>query len=368
MLPCNRAPRVPEQDRSTFRFTPRATEYRETALRSPMREPIPLETKNGLYLPDLELYLDSRKTRENGFISHAHADHFGRHENILCSEATAHLLKARYNVADERLNPHPFHVPLDVGPFRLQLLPAGHIYGSAMLHITRKSDGETLLYTGDFKVRRSLTAEEPVFKQADTLIMETTFGAPRWVFPGENEITGMILNFVNGCFEDGEVPALLAYSLGKAQEALALLTRAKIPALSHPAVAKMSNACRKAGCRGLPESLVFDGEVPPGYALICPPNVVRSDAYCAIPKLRTALLSGWALDKSATFRFGVDAAFPLSDHADFPGLLDAVRRVKPKRIVTIHGYTREFSAELRRQQYEAWSADGGDQMEFDLQR
>ncbi|MBL49483.1 MAG: hypothetical protein CMP28_11095 [Roseibacillus sp.] len=333
-----------------------------------MREPIPLETQNGLYLPDLELYLDSRKTRENGFISHAHADHFGRHENILCSEATAHLLKARYNVADERLNPHPFHVPLDVGPFRLQLLPAGHIYGSAMLHITRKSDGETLLYTGDFKVRRSLTAEEPVFKQADTLIMETTFGAPRWVFPGENEITGMILNFVNGCFEDGEVPALLAYSLGKAQEALALLTRAKIPALSHPAVAKMSNACRKAGCRGLPESLVFDGEVPPGYALICPPNVVRSDAYCAIPKLRTALLSGWALDKSATFRFGVDAAFPLSDHADFPGLLDAVRRVKPKRIVTIHGYTREFSAELRRQQYEAWSADGGDQMEFDLQR
>ena len=333
-----------------------------------MREPIPLETQNGLYLPDLELYLDSRKTRENGFISHAHADHFGRHENILCSEATAHLLKARYNVADERLNPHPFHVPLDVGPFRLQLLPAGHIYGSAMLHITRKSDGETLLYTGDFKVRRSLTAEEPVFKQADTLIMETTFGAPRWIFPGENEITGMILNFVNGCFEDGEVPALLAYSLGKAQEALALLTRAKIPALSHPAVAKMSNACRKAGCRGLPESLVFDGEVPPGYALICPPNVVRSDAYCAIPKLRTALLSGWALDKSATFRFGVDAAFPLSDHADFPGLLDAVRRVKPKRIVTIHGYTREFSAELRRQQYEAWSADGGDQMEFDLQR
>ena len=76
-----------------------------------MRAPIPLETEDGLYLPDLELHLDSRRARENGFISHAHADHFGRHENILCSEPTAHLLKARYSVADERLNPHPFHTP-----------------------------------------------------------------------------------------------------------------------------------------------------------------------------------------------------------------------------------------------------------------
>ena len=64
----------------------------------------------------------------------------------------------------------------------------------------------------------------------------------------------------------------------------------------------------------------------------------------------------------------MDAAFPLSDHADFPGLLEAVRRVNPRRIITIHGYTREFAAELRRQNYEAWAVDGGDQMELDLQR
>ena len=332
-----------------------------------MRDPIPLETENGLYLTDLELFLDSRRSRENGFVSHAHADHFGRHENILCSEPTAHLLKARYNVADERLNPHPFHEPLEVGPFRLQLLPAGHIYGSAMLHVTRKSDGESLLYTGDFKVHRSLTAEEPVFRRADTLVMETTFGAPKWIFPGENEITGMILNFVNQSLEEGVVPALLAYSLGKAQEVQAILTRSGIPAVSHPAVAKMTTACREAGCR-LPEPLTFEGPVPVGHALICPPNVMRSEEYQSIPNLRTAILSGWALDTNATYRFGVDAAFPLSDHADFPGLLDAVRRVSPKRIVTIHGYTREFASELRRQNYEAWSVDGGDQMELDLQR
>jgi hypothetical protein len=200
-----------------------------------MNAAIPLETKPGLYLPDLELWLDSRRARENGFVSHAHADHFARHKNILCSVPTAHILRARFNVAEDRLNPQPFHEPLEVGPFQLQLLPAGHIFGSAMLHVTRKSDGASLLYTGDFKMRRSLTAGEPVFRRADTLVMETTFGGPFWVFPSDTEVTGQVLNFVNESLEAGQVPALLAYSLGKAQEALAMLDQAGIPAVQQPA-------------------------------------------------------------------------------------------------------------------------------------
>ena len=331
-----------------------------------MPSPIPLETRDGLYLPDLDLWLDSRRAKENGFVSHAHADHFARHENIFCSEPTAHILRARFNVAAERLHPHPLHEPLVVGDFRLQLLPAGHIFGSAMLHVTRKTDGESLLYTGDFKVRRSLTAQEAVFRRADTLVMETTFGNPSWVFPGETEVSGAILNFVHECFEQGRVPALLAYSLGKAQEAVAILDQGGIPAVQHPAVARMSTACREAGC-GLSAPIPFESSVPAGHVLICPPNAIKSEQYAGIVNLRTALLSGWALDPSAIYRYGCDAAFPLSDHADFPGLLEAVKRVDPRRVLTVHGYTREFASELRRQRFEAWSVDGGDQLEMDLQ-
>lgn len=332
-----------------------------------MREPIRLETDNGLYLPGLELFLDSGKSHENGFISHAHADHFARHENILCSNPTARILKARYNVADERLNPRPFHEPLDVGPYRLQLLPAGHVFGSSMLHVTRISDGESLLYTGDCKVQPSLTAENAVFRRADTLVIETTFGSPQWIFPGRNEITGMILNFVNECLEAEVIPTLLAHSLGKAQETHAILSSAGIPTVSHPAVAKMTAACREAGCP-LSDTLPFESMVPPGHAFICPPSVTRSAQFRGIANLRTAMLSGWALSKNAASRFGVDTAFPLSDHADFRGLLEAVGRVSPKRVVTVHGYTREFAAELRRRNYDAWPATGGNQMEFDLPR
>ena len=145
-----------------------------------------------------------------------------------------------------------------------------------------------------------------------------------------------------------------------------LLQRADVPVVQHSAVAKMSNACREAGC-SLSKPIEFEGEVPAGRVLLCPPNAIRGKDYQGLPNLRTAILSGWALDPGAIYRYGVDAAFPLSDHADFPGLLEAVKRVSPKRILTIHGYTREFAAELRRQHFDAWSIDGGDQLEMDLQ-
>ncbi len=330
-----------------------------------MPKPILLDTTNGLYLPEVDLWLDPSRKHDFAFVSHAHADHFARHDRILTSPPNAHLLRVRYSVTESRLQPLPFYEPLKRFGYTIRLLPAGHIFGSAMLHITRKGDGATLLYTGDFKVRRGLTAEEAVFRTADTLVMETTFGKPQFVFPPVNDVGGEIINFVNQAIDDGCTPVLHAYSLGKAQEAVALLADARIPVVQAPAAAKMTAACREAGC-GLPEPVHFDGHVPPGTCLICPPNALRSDPYQKVKNPRTAMLSGWALVPSSIYRYRVDAIFPLSDHADFPGLLEAVNRVQPKHIVTIHGYTREFAAELRHHGFDAWSVEGNDQLELQL--
>jgi len=318
----------------------------------------------GLHLPGPDLWLDPWDAKPRAFVSHAHADHFARHESALCSTLTAALVRARYGVAESRLDPLPFHTPVERDGHRLRLLPAGHIAGSAMLHVTRLADGATLLYTGDFKVRRGRTAEPVVFQQADLLILETTFGLPRFAFPPTLEVESAILRFVHDSLADGEVPVLLGYSLGKAQEALALLHEHGIPALLHPAVAEMTRACRAAGVPGLPEPLVLDGPVPPGHAIIAPPNAVRSKLLRAIPKRRVAMLSGWALTPGANYRYRVDEAIPLSDHADHPGLLECVQRVRPKKILTVHGSTREFAAELRQRGHDAWSAAGSDQLDL----
>jgi len=319
----------------------------------------------GLYLPEIDFWLDPWDAKDAAFVSHAHADHFSRHGKALCSSITGRLLRARFNMADARLEEVEFGTIIERGDFRMRLLPAGHIAGSAMLHVTRKKDGETLLYTGDFKVRRGRTTQQVNFIQADTLIMETTFGLPHLVFPGPMEVDASVLRFVHDAFADGETPVLFGYSLGKAQEALALLAEHGIPVLSHQKVAEMTDVCRAAGIE-LPEPEIFEGFAREGYAVIAPPNAVKAKPMRGLKNKRTAMLTGWALQPGSLYRYRVDEVIPMSDHADFSGLMECVTRVRPKRVLTVHGYAREFAAHLRDKGVDAWCAMGGDQLELSL--
>lgn len=327
---------------------------------------IEVRFQRGLHLPELDLWLDPWDAKPWAFVSHAHADHFARHESALCSEVTAKLLHERFHLAERRIEAVAFQVPIVRDGFRLRLLPAGHISGSAMLHVTRIKDNASLLYTGDFKTRRSRTAEAVNFLTADTLILETTFGLPCYEFPNPMEIEASILRFVQDAFTDGDTPVLLGYSLGKAQEALAMLTEHGIPALLHPTVAAMTRACRMAGCEMLPEPIEFKGSAVPGHVVICPPNALRSKIMRGLKSKRTAMLTGWALQPGSKYRYRVDEVIPLSDHADHPGLMECITRVRPKTILTVHGFAREFASELRNKGMDAWCAMGGDQLELSI--
>ncbi|MCX6874611.1 MAG: hypothetical protein NTW21_12515 [Verrucomicrobia bacterium] len=328
---------------------------------------IEVRYQRGLHLPELDLWLDPSDARPRAFVSHAHADHVARHGSALCSEVTAALLRRRFRLAAGQLEAVAFHLPWEQAGFRLRLLPAGHIAGSAMLHVTRLKDQASLLYTGDFKIRRSRTAEPVGWLAADTLIMETTFGLPCFAFPGQLEVESALLRFVHDAVADGETPVLCAYSLGKAQEALALLAEHAIPALQHPAVAAMTRACRELGIE-LPEPIEFEGYAPPGQVVVAPPSALRAKLLSGLQAKRSAMLTGWALQAGAKYRYRVDEVIPFSDHADHPGLLECVRRVRPRRILTVHGFAREFAAELRTKHLDAWSAMGDDQLELSIAR
>lgn len=324
---------------------------------------IDVRYERGVHLPVEEVWLDPRGPRELAFVSHAHSDHTGRHRETILTEATSRLMRARMGESSGREHVLAYHERRRIRNFEIELLPAGHVLGSAQCLIT--TDAGTLLYTGDFKLRVGLSSEAAEAAPADTLIMETTFGLPRYAFPPAEKVVADVVKFCLETREDGATPVLLGYSLGKAQEILFAVAAAGMPIRLHGSVWAMSEVYRSMGVTFPPyEKYVAGAEGD--YVLICPPSVAGSSMLKKIKPRRVAVLTGWAMDGGAAHRYQVDAAFPLSDHADYPDLLRYVEMVRPKRVLTLHGFAREFARDLRARGVEAWALTAADQLEFAL--
>ncbi len=325
---------------------------------------IEVRYERGVYLPAQNLWLDPWDAKLLAFVSHAHSDHIAAHQEIIVSERTARLMQARLP-GERREHVVPFGALRNVCGLDLMLLPAGHIFGSAQFFL--QGEESSLLYTGDFKLRRGQSAEATEWRQADTLIMETTFGLPRYRFPGTEEVVAQIVAFAREALEEKAVPVLLGYSLGKAQEILCALTGAGLKPMLHGSVFRMTRIYEQFGQSFCPYERYNANEVA-GKVLICPPSANRSRMLEKIANKRVAMISGWAVDPNARYRYQVDAAFPLSDHADYTDLLRYVELVQPKRVLTLHGFAAEFARDLRDRGVEAWALTQENQLELTLGR
>jgi Cft2 family RNA processing exonuclease len=323
-----------------------------------------IQYRNGLWLPQIGWWLDARAAVARSFVSHAHSDHIAAHGEIVASAATARLLRARLGGA-RREHVLPFGRTEALAPdTAVTLHPAGHILGSAQCLLAHDRHG-TLLYTGDFKLRAGFAAEPCATPHADVLIMESTFGLPRYVFPPAAEVMTAIAGFCRQALADGATPVLYAYSLGKSQELMRGLAASGLPLMVHPQTLKLCRIYEELGL-GLPPHREFAAGGCAGHVVICPPPWGRATLLAAIPRARTAVVTGWALEAGAIYRYQCDAAFPLSDHADFNELLAFVGCVAPRLVYTVHGFARELAQTLRARGVEAWALGADNQLELRL--
>lgn len=305
-------------------------------------------TNKGIYCPPADVYLDPWRSVDRALITHAHSDHarFGSKAYLSHNDSEA-VLRHRLgkNLALETVG---FNEPVMINGVKFSFHPAGHIIGSSQIRVEHK--GEVWVFTGDYKLEDDGFSApfEPV--QCHTFITESTFGLPVYRWKPQAEIFKDIELWWKSNADQGICSFISAYSLGKAQRILKNIDPSIGPIYTHGAIHATHEVLIAAGF-DLPSTAkvqVAANQADYRRALIIiPPAVAGSDWMRKFEPYETAVASGWMSIRGSRRRISVDRGFPLSDHADWTSLNQAVEATGAERILVTHGYTSAFAAWLK---------------------
>ena len=309
----------------------------------------------GLYIPELDLWLDSTRKKDRSVISHAHSDHTARHQRPIVTPNTLLLLRDYLKKADPIVL--PYGEPLEASTYTVSLHPAGHCLGSAQTLVVSKTTGHRLLYTGDIKTKSSPTNEPAETVQADTLVIESTYGRPEYLFPSQEQTLATATRTLRAWLSRGERPVALGWRLGKAQEMLHHLLADGFEVVAESGIYQAVEAYREAGVEFSGSVSAYNGHWSDGTVALFPPGK-SVQSLREHRNMKTMELTGWAAsDTRHHWRRPADASLPFSDHADFNDLVAYVEAVNPSRVYTVYGFS-ELAAKLRSIGYPAVHLDG----------
>ncbi len=300
----------------------------------------------GIYCVPGKFYIDPWRPVDKALITHGHADHarWGM-KSYLCHHFTVPILQSRISSTID-VQGIGYGEPIVINGVRVSFHPAGHIIGSAQIRLEYR--GKVVVISGDYKTQDDglSTPFEPV--KCHEFITESTFGLPiyNWLPVAENN--RLMQEWVRGNQQHGKTSIFIGYSLGKAQRILKGLEGLD-DIYVHYSIAKLNEAYASAGIR-LPKwheaDLREDVKKVAGKILIVPPSLADSNIIKKVPAGATAICSGWMQVRGARRWRSADAGFAISDHADWGGLLEAVRATGAEKVYVTHGQTHVFSQYL----------------------
>jgi putative mRNA 3-end processing factor len=252
------------------------------------------------------------------------------------------------------MTPLDYGSRLALGDTTVSLHPAGHILGSAQIRI--EYAGRVWVVSGDYKRQPDPTcaAFEPL--ECDTFISEASFALPIYRWPSTAQVIEEIFRWWRANRDKGLASVLFCYALGKAQRVLAELRAfTDDPVYVHGAVASLVDVYRNSGIEMLPTLLVGAERKTDyrGALILAPPSAVASPWMRRFGEHSTGFCSGWMRIRGDRRRRGYDRGFVLSDHADWPALIDTCRAAKAHQVLLTHGYSDGLSRYLNEQNIEA---------------
>ncbi len=306
-------------------------------------------TDTGLVCEAGSFVIDPWKPTPTALITHAHADHARPVADVYyASESSVPLLKRRLG-EDKDIRGVSFGQMLTIGDTQVSFHPAGHVLGSAQIRV--EHNNEVWVFTGDFKRDHDPSCEAFELVPCDTFITEATFALPVYRWQPGAVVAEEIWHWWQAMQAADRPAVLFAYSLGKAQRVLSELTAfTDKPVYLHGAVYPLTELYREAGISmlpGLPIDLQDRKADYRGKLIIAPPGAGGSAWMRRFPKASTGFCSGWMRIRGNRRRRGYERGFVLSDHADWPGLLQTIEQTGAKRILTTHGQSAALVRLLR---------------------
>ncbi|MEM7632198.1 MAG: ligase-associated DNA damage response exonuclease [Pseudomonadota bacterium] len=303
-------------------------------------------TPSGIYCAAGDFYIDPWRPVDRALITHGHADHarpgMG---SYLATDLAAPVM--RHRLGDIALDTIRYGETRVIGSATVSFHPAGHVPGSAQIRV--EVAGEAWVASGDYKVVDDglSTPFEPV--KCHSFITESTFGLPVFRWQAQDVVAAELNRWWAACAAAGKTAFLGCYALGKAQRLLTLLDPEQGPILTHTAIENTNTVLRAQGL-SLPDTIRADADlVPkdhPSAIVLCPPSAIGSAWARKFGLQDTGFASGWMALRGIRRRRAGDRGFVISDHADWTGLLDAIKATSAENIYVTHGYTDIFSRYL----------------------
>lgn len=300
----------------------------------------------GIYCEAGDFYIDPWLPVSKALITHGHADHarWGM-KSYLCHEHTRPILRCRLS-PDLHIETLPYGKEIRIHNVKVSFHPAGHILGSAQIRLEHK--GKITVISGDYKTQDDglSTPFEPL--RCHEFVSESTFGLPIYNWLPTHELEKQMQEWVNYNQSIGKTSVFVGYSLGKAQRIMKALEG--VGDLNvHYSIAKLNMAYESVGIN-LPQYNIIDFREDVRYLdkkiVIVPPAIVDSNIIRKIPNAATAICSGWMQVRGARRWRSADAGFAMSDHADWQGLLQAIKETQAEKVYVTHGQTAIFTRYL----------------------
>ena len=272
-------------------------------------------------------------------VTHAHADHLGglrtslkTCEKVLMTKATRDLIKVIEGpdaLSGGAVKTLEYGKPIKYGDERVTLVYADHIMGAAQV-LVEDSSGARVAYTGDFRLDGT-----PVL-ECDTLVVEATYGTPSCKRSFNVDVRELLVSMVEKQLRDGTV-YVFGYH-GKLQEVMQILHNAdvSVPFVMPERVFNLSKVCERhgmqLGCLTLSTREeareMLNGNLP------CVAFYhMNSRGTVGLGASRISV-SGWEFQSACRQIGHKEHVIALSDHSDFDGLIEYVRRSKPERVIT----------------------------------